>query len=363
MGFGIDLRARSRKGKGLFRRAPDPRELADRLGRLLPRTLKGWDRKTSQAVLHPAAPPVRVTLEGAELVVRGETWQVGPGYHADVLARLAPLVDELDLTWDAPTLAAIQDAMCAWLAGELRGGRTRFVDRPFLVEEAAVLTPLGPRNAAWRDAVVAEPRRAADALAWWDEGPGRAARSRALLALWNEVPWREPLDDAERDLLGRVDEDLAAARKAGLDVPALEAAQLAGVDLPAGPKIGYRRHDLEVDLSGGWTVRLGGAFVGAWADDGARDWATDGDRAIDFQSLTANHDTDSEQLLAAAPEVHPVIERLVEGTRRGRAEAYTDGDVRIVIGLVTEAPHVGILTCKGGDDAWALATWQSLRRG
>lgn len=349
MGFGIDLRARSRKGRGLFRRAPDPRELADRLARLLPRTFKGWDRKTSQVALHPAAPPVRIVLEGAELVVRGETWQVGPGYHADVLARCAPLLGELDLAWDAPALPQLQEAMCAWLAGELRGGRTRFIERPFVVD-AAVLTPLGPRDASWRDAVLAEPRRARDAFAWWDAGPGQAARSRALLALWNEVPCRDPLDEAERALLARVDEDLAAARKAGLDVPGEDAA------------IGYRRHDLEVELSGGWSVRLGGGFVGAWEDGGARYWATDGERAIDFQSLTATDALDSERLLAAAPEVHPVIERLADGTRRGRAEAHTDGDVRIVIGLVTDAPHVGILTCKGGDDAWALATWKSLRR-
>ena len=107
MGFGIDLRARSRKGQGLFRRAPDPREIAERLGRLLPRVFKGWDRKTSQIAVHPAAPPVDVALDGAELIVRGETWQVGPGYHADVLARFAPLLDELDLVWDAPALPQI----------------------------------------------------------------------------------------------------------------------------------------------------------------------------------------------------------------------------------------------------------------
>ena len=34
-GFGIDRRAKSRKGTGLFRRAPDPRETGDRLGWLL----------------------------------------------------------------------------------------------------------------------------------------------------------------------------------------------------------------------------------------------------------------------------------------------------------------------------------------
>lgn len=48
---------------------------------------------------------------------------------------------------------------------------------------------------------------------------------------------------------------------------------------------------------------------------------------------------------------------------RGRAEAFEDEGVPVVIGLMACAPHVGILTCKGGDQDWALATWRSLRHG
>jgi hypothetical protein len=38
--------------------------------------------------------------------------------------------------------------------------------------------------------------------------------------------------------------------------------------------------------------------------------------------------------------------------------------VRVVVGLVIDAPHVAIVTCKvaPADEAWALATWRSLRR-
>jgi len=342
VGFGIDLRAHPRKAKGLFRRGPDPRELAERFGRLMPRTFKAWDRRSSQIAVHPAAPPVHATLDGTELHVRGETWQVGPGYHADVLARFAPLLDELDLTWDAPALPELQRQMCEWLAGELRDGRTRLVERKYVVDGAAVLTMLGPRDSAWRDAVLADPMHAADAFAWWNKGDG--VKSRALLAMWHEVPWREPLDDRERDVLEHFHRDAEAA---ALVIP---------------DDAGYRRHDLRIDLSGGFSVQLAGAFVGKWEDEGARYWATDGDRAIEFESLTANAETSSEELLAAAPEQHEVIARLEDGTRRGRAEAYTDDGVRIVVGLVCDAPHVAILTCKGGDDAWALATWRSLSR-
>jgi len=202
---------------------------------------------------------------------------------------------------------------------------------------------LGPRDAAWRDAVLADPMKAADAFAWWNKGD--AARSRALLAMWHEVPWREPLDDRERDVLERFERDVEEA----------------GFALPD-PPVGYRRHDLVLELSGGWRVRLPGSFVGRWEDDGARYWATDGDRAIEFESMTAQDEATSQQLLAVAPERHEVIARLAEGTRVGRAEAFTDDGVRIVVGIVCDAPDVAILTCKGGDDAWALATWRSLIR-
>nr|MBA3821272.1 hypothetical protein [Deltaproteobacteria bacterium] len=274
------------------------------------------------------------------------------------------------------------DAMLAWLADELRAG-TRLVgmqERIFKIE-APVLTPLGPRDRAWIDAVIADPAKAADAFPWWRDGAGHRERSRALLAMWHEVPWREPLDLAERDLLERVDADLTAARRADrtLDLPYAEWAELLGnlgtddehadkIRKRAGggvATIGYRRYPLEVELSGGWSIELGGAFVGHWEEAGARWWATDGDRVVEFTSLTAGDETDSDQLLAVAPEVHPVAERLAVGAQRGRVEIYDDDGVHVVHGLMACAPEVAILTCKAtvADEAWALATWRSLRRG
>src|SRR3569623_1110848 len=196
VGFGIDLRAHPRKAKGLFRRGPDPRELAERFGRLMPRTFKGWDRRSSQIAAHPAAPPVRAMLEGTELHV----------------------------------------------AGELRDGRTRLGERSYVVDGAAGLTMLGPRDAAWRDQVLADPMHAADAFAWWNKGDG--VKSRELLAMWHEVPWREPLGDRERAVLEQFRLD----------------AEAAGLALPDEP-VGYRRHDLRFVLSGCFSVRLAGAFV------------------------------------------------------------------------------------------------------
>ncbi|HEY5924308.1 MAG TPA: hypothetical protein VIV11_21675 [Kofleriaceae bacterium] len=388
MGFGIHRHARSRKGRGLFRKAPDPREVGERLSRLARRMLKGavnrsgtkQDRYIVELQLHPAAAPATLTVQAdGELVLKADTTALGPGYHAHALERISPILDELDYVWtDTFDLAATQTATLAWLAEQLRSDTSIKVGLPaarrFRID-APVLTALGPRDAAWRDAVLADPARGADAFAWWDTGPGREPLARALLALSLEVPWREPLDKAERELMASVDEDLRAARKAdpALALPYPEWKELLmhlgiedeEVSNHAGdrePTLGYRRFDLEVELSGGWHIVIPGSLVGHWEDDGAKYWATDGDRAIEFSSLTANDELDSEKLLAVAPERHPVLERLVDGARHGRAESHEEDGTPILIGLMCQAPHVGILTCKGGTQEWALETWRSLRR-
>ncbi len=389
MGFGIDRRARSRKGKGLFRRAPDPKEVGQRLGLLLlrlkgttTRQLKKDDRFRAEVTFHPGAPAAKLAVgPDAELSVVAQTATLGPGYHADVLARLAPVLDELDYVWTEPEPDP-QVASCAWFAGQLAGDDQVLIGvsaaRSF-VSDAAVLTALGPRDAAWRAAVLADPSRAADAFPWWHTGPGYRDLAGALIAMWQEVPWREPLDDVERELLARVDGQLAAARAAGIadlpypdwaellrylgrdDADALAIYELAGED-PA--TIGYRRLDMEIALSGGWVVQVPAAFSGRWVDDGARYLASDGDRAIEFTSLTADGETDSDRLLAVAPERHPVLERFAEGARRGRAEVSDEDGVHVVHGLIAQAPDVAILTLKGSaaDEAWALRTWRTLRR-
>jgi len=329
--------------------------------------------------LHPAAGPVRIiVLPDGDLEITGETSVIGPGYHAEVVARIAPVLAELDFVWteDEPDP---RTAMSAWLARELAAGATRIgvpAELDFQIA-AAVLTPMGPRDRAWCDAVIADPERGADAFAWWDDGPGQLERSSALLAMSLEVPWREPLDGDERALMVKVDRDLKAARKAAksLELPYPEWAELlvhlgeeeraAEMRTRAGDRaavLGYRRYPMTIELDAGWKLDLPGAFVGSWEDD--RYWATDGDRLVEVTCVSTTAEHDSEKLLAVAPEKHPVIERIADDDRRGRAEVYDEGDVHILHGLMASAPEVAIVTCKGKrtDEPWALATWRSLRR-
>jgi hypothetical protein len=396
MGFGIDRRARSRRPKGglraLLGRAPDAREVGERLVRLSRRAFKGAvvdaTPKRITVKLHPYAPPARiVVLPDGDLEIHAEVAAVGPAYQAEFLARLQPLLEELEYTLEGETGDDARTGITTWLAEELRGGATRIgmpADRFFKLDDPALIiqTALGPRDAAWRDAVIADPARGADAFAWWDRKPGREALSRALLAMWFDVPWREALDDAERDVMKGVDADLSAAIAAdpALRVPWVEWNEILewmgiddahaervrskiGEDPVPEMRIGYRRHTIEVEVSGGWTLDLGGAYVTHWEDDGTRWWATDGDRVVELSSFTVDGERDSQKLLDVAQELNPVIARLSEGDRRGRAEAYDEGKVHIVTGIVTSAPHVAILTCKGrlSDEDWALATWRSLR--
>lgn len=372
--------------RALLGKAPDAREVGDRLVRIAKRMLRGAvtdaSPKRLTLELHPSASPVRIAvLPDGDLEVRGETSAIGPGYHTAVLAQLGPVLEELDFVWDTDEPEP-RVAMAAWFAAEIARGATRIgmpADRSFVID-AAVQTALGPRDRAWCDAVIADPLRAADAFPWWSDESGELERSRALCAMWQEIAWREPIDTEERAAMERVDADLRAARKANpalelpwaawaelLDWLGEEDARITDLRARAGgvttPPIGYRRYPMDVELSGGWSLELPGAFVGAWEDDGARYWATDGDRVIEFTSLSANTEQSSQELLEIAPEKHTVVARISEDHRCGRAEAYDDGEVHIVHGLMTAAPEIAILTCKGAaaDEPWALATFRSLK--
>lgn len=396
MGFLFERRARSRKStsglRSWFAKAPDAREVRDRLGRLLPRALKGAavqaTAKRVTAKLHPFAPPVTVEVEDdAAIVVRGDASTIGPAYIEDALARLAPVLEELEYAWDgdAPDYRA---AALAWVVDELRAGATSLgmpKGRRFAVAADEVQTPLGPRGPAWRAAVLEDPSKARDVFPWWDRAPGHADRARALLALWHEVPWREAIDDAERALLRRVDGELRAAREANADlalpyaawaevakqlddlVHATELKARADADAEAhadaGAKpIGYRHYDVDVEIEG-WLIRQPGSFLGKWEPDDNRYWAADDTRSFELMTIETT-EGDSQALLSIAPPLHAVIAEEADGERRARAEAYDDDDVHVVHGLVTTAPHVAILTCKASaaDEPWALATWRSLRR-
>nr|HEX4315610.1 hypothetical protein [Kofleriaceae bacterium] len=378
--YGLELRAPARG---------DDR-IADGYLRLA-RTLTGVDLKRTKrgGASFQLFPGVRVRLEldGDEVIARAATAGVGAGYHLAVLRALDDVAAALELEWSEPAaerdVAVIEREMCEWVGEAIAAGTTSFgmpKHRVFRVAGAAVMTPLGPRATAWRDAVVADPAAAVDAFAWRRDEPGQLERARALHAMWQDLPWRVPLDDGERAAMKAAEADLRAALRANrdLDMPWPDWAALCDhLDLhgkvsdavreragSARATIGYRRHDLEVDLPGGWRMVHPGAFVGGWEDDDTRYVATDGKRSVSVTTLTAEGEADPNALLDVAPERFDVVARVGDGDRRGRAEATMDHDVRVLHGLMAIAPHVAIITvrCTPSDDPWAIATWRSLDR-
>lgn len=344
--------------RAIFGKAPSAAELGQRLERLARRILRdaAVDVSAKKVVVkfHPHAPTGRISvLPDGDLECSIDTFALGRGYHAHVLAQLQPLLDELDFVWttdDEPDFLAH--------LREVAPTVTRIgipVHREYIVD-APVLTALGPRDAAWQR----DPRP--DLWPWDRSGPGTRERCDALLAMWHEIPWREPLDPEEIAAMERVDRLLRVAHDHQLDVPIaawnelrgyLELEPIAGAT-DAAP-IGYRRYDVISELDG-WKLRLPGSFLGGWKDDVYV--ATDGERslelatfAVDGEQLGGEHADD--QLIEIAPPRFEVVAR-----KPGRRLEISEHAVH---GLVASAPHVAVLTCRG-PRAWGELVFRSLTR-
>ncbi len=254
---------------------------------------------TLRASFHPAARDAVLTADPQGRVTASATTSpLGPGYHTFIARWLQRLGDELEIAWDPPDptgrmrgaddLAggdrrAVERAHLGWLrASLLRALELRRSGQPavhlgtppgvrFRVD-AALVTPLGPRDDAWLERALAGPRVAADIWPWFtDATDARNRLARALCLLWTEVRWRRPADAAERAV---VDEALTLLRRAypldpSLPFPWREWLELAdhvgvvdpmtrllreraaSVD-PATPLIGYRRRPVTV-VHEGWT--------------------------------------------------------------------------------------------------------------
>jgi len=72
---------------------------------------------------------------------------------------------------------------------------------------------------------------------------------------------------------------------------------------------------------GGWSSRCPGRRR-PLGGGGERYWRPDGRRVVEIERFETA-DGDADWLVDAAPPLHPVIERLADGARRGRAELTT----------------------------------------
>lgn len=328
--------------------------------------------------LHPAAEDIEFTLEGGVVLASAKTSTVGPGYHAFVCDVLRELEDHLRLEWTAEgdegdetgyfesdDRDALEAEMLSWLQGlcnllaeRIAEGATGFLislptDNVFDFDEA-IATPMGPRDLAWIEAVRKDPRKGIDVFPWWEPGMGAEyARGRALTRMWTEVRWREPVNEAEQDLLEDIDADLSEASDSSLDLPWAEWAEIARLleqdDPTSGraeglrPTIGYRRRPVRTSLPGGWTIRIPGEMSTEVDEQGTFSAYTPG-RTIWMSSFRIGNPetptlTAAQTLPRRTPDGQPIElpELAADHAYRASIGTTSEGDPRLTLEIAL--PH------------------------
>jgi hypothetical protein len=431
--------------RGLIPRVPSAEQLVGDVERWLtaeyPEIVRSIRRQQTPADepelvvnLHPAAPEASVTAgEGGRVSLVARTSAAGPGYHTFVTSLARRLATELSIDWgaggpaeavgdpalDAPARLAlagtappeagspafqerraVERSYLDWLATELAAAReSRRRGAPGVQLElapgvrfsfdGAIATALGPRDDAWLERAIGDPRQAIDVTPWWaDATDARYLLNRALCLLWTEVRWRPPIEPAEQALLDEVARLLWQAFP--LD-PSLgypwrewgELLELRGVDeqaatslvrdrsasVPADqPLVGYRRRPVTV-VHEGWRIEVPGSFAERHS---AEEWS--GGEATRSVTLAATATGTADGPMPAEAFLRQVAgdlgsEALTHqaGNVVGRARLGSEADSGVEVGVVEgysavlgSGAVVRIVFHDPADWQWALDTWRSL---
>lgn len=383
----------------------------------------GWE---SRVALHPAAPDVVLTATDEGTVTASAiTVPTGPGYHTFVARLLERIGNELAIAWEpsaeadvdpflgAGTLTlASQDrptaeqAHLAWLHGALdaarvqsaRGQRAIHIGTPGGVVfevDAAIVSPLGPRDESWLTRALADPRVAIEITPWWaDATDARYLLDRALCLMWTEVRWRHPGSDSERAV---DDEVLRLLRRAfpldpalpfpwaewlelldlrGLEEPMIEqirARAAMPADSPANgagatSPVGYRRRPVSI-LHEGWAVEVPGTFGERRTDE--EWWGGERGRSVTIAAVETGAEGRPMSARAFLDQVAADLgtEALThsDGPVLGRARLGMDGTSGVGMGVLD---GFSAITGRGAairvefDDAadwqWAIDMWRGL---
>ena len=419
--LGVALGGLAQK-RGLIPRVPDGDRLladaavwlngeyADAVRSTHQRTLPGGE--IALAVdLHPAASPLLLTADDeGRVTVAAETGAAGPGYHRFVGRVLERLSGELAIQWtDGDGATAFVDRQGAeqlylgWLGPQLaaalararRGERGIPLGMPVgtrVTTEAAMATVMGPRDEAWLDAAIADPRVALGITPWWaDATDGQYLLNRALVLMWLQVRWRTPAMEGEADLFDEVHRLLSRAYPfdpgleypwhawteltglRGIDDPmARQAAERASAVSPEDPPVGYRRDSVVISHEG-WALEVPGAFAERRSPE---EWWGGGTGRSITLAATATGDADGTPMGAHdfidqfAVDLGPDAIAHRSGEVLGRARLVTDASSGVEVGILEgysavsgSGAAIKIEFDDPADWQWALDMWRSLAPG
>ncbi len=431
--------------RGIIPRVPSAERLSADIGRWLLAEYPDLVRSSrSRAVpsgemellvdLHPAASAASfTTADSGRVALSADTAAVGPGYHRFVVRLAQRLAADLSIEWgageatgpveaqaaDAPAplnltngsppevgqgefdeRQAVERSYLGWLGGALaaaREARSRDACGIHLETtpgirytfDGAIATTLGPRDDAWLENAIGDPRVAIDVSPWWaDATDARYLLNRALCLLWAEVRWRPPVDPAEQSVLDEVagllwqafplDPSLAYPWHEWnelLDLRAVEDPAAAGLVKERSATtpddralIGYRRRPVAV-VHEGWTVQVPGSF--AERRSAEEWWGGESGRSVTLAAVETGTPSGPMSAEAFLQQVAGDLgsEALTHqaGSVIGRARLGSDASSGVEVGVVEgysatrgRGAAVRIVFDDAADWQWALDVWRTL---
>ncbi len=359
--------------------------------------------------IHRAAPPVVIfALESGRVDVTAETIAAGPGYHrfvGRVLERLGPALaiawpdaaDDPEAATAFSDRATTEQTYLAWLNQELVDARARrrstgglqYLGTPAGVTYAvngAIATGLGPRDDAWLDAAIADPRVAIEITPWWtDATDARYYLNQALTLMWLDVPWRQPVFDGEAELLDEVHRLLSRAYPLDPRLPYpwsawAELVGLRGIDDTMArqaveraereetPLIGYKRLPVRISHAGWVLEDIPGSFAERRTDE--EWWGGGPGRSITLAALDTGAMRAEAFLDQVAADLGPDVLHHRAGEVVGRGRLTSDASSGVEVGVLEGYSAVAgsgavirIVFDDPGDWQWALDTWKGLAPG
>ena len=288
-------------------------------------------------------------------------------------------VETAYLGWLGPTLAQVRNARQRSSAGVQVGTPpgTRYTF------EGAVATALGPRDDAWVESAIADPRIAIEVTPWWsDATDSRYMLNRALALMWLQVRWRKPALDGESEMLEDVHRLLSKAYPIEPDLPYpwhawAELVSFSGIEdgmtrqvntrskvEPPEAAIGYRRDPVSITHEG-WVLEVPGEFAERRTDE--EWWGGGAGRSITLAATDTGSMSASAFLTHVAGDLGAEALTHQAGPVVGRARIMTDESSGVAVGVLDgysavngSGAAIRIVFDDPNDWQWALDQWRAL---